>query len=90
MPHSQENKLAGSLTSLQTSDNVKYVQQVTEFKSEPSSYLIIAERLGTKDKRKRVNSFYFSFHPEQENTVYPTFFVLKGNDGVGAGEFNFF
>ena len=25
---------------------------------------------------------------DRENTVLPTFFVLKGNDGVRAGEFN--
>src|SRR5215469_14396532 len=33
-----QNKLPESQTSLQTSDNVKYVQQVTESKSEPSSW----------------------------------------------------
>ena len=27
---------------------------------------------------------------ERENTVYPTFFVLKGKDFVRAGEFNVF
>src|SRR5215469_2952924 len=27
---------------------------------------------------------------ERVNTVYPTFFVLKGNDDVRAGEFNVF
>src|SRR5215469_16114432 len=52
--------------------------------------LIIVERLGTKNKRKRVNSLFFSFNPKRENTVYPTFFVLKVNDGVRAGEFNVF
>src|SRR5215469_18701605 len=38
MPDSQENKLAESLKLLKTSDVAKYVQQVTDFKSEPSSW----------------------------------------------------
>ena len=37
MSDSQENKLDESQTSLQISDNVKYIQHVTDSKSEPSS-----------------------------------------------------
>src|SRR5215469_2069001 len=53
--------------------------------------LFIAERLGTKNKRKRrVNRLFSNSNLERKNTVYLTFFVLKENDGVRDGEFNFF
>src|SRR5215469_366742 len=54
--------------------------------------LFIADRLGTKkQKKKKGKPLVFSnSNLERENTVYSTFFVLKGNDSVRTGEFNVF
>src|SRR5215469_15016965 len=52
--------------------------------------LIIAERLGTKNKKKGKELVLSNSNPELQNAVFPTFFVLKGNDGVRAGEFDVF
>ena len=52
--------------------------------------LFIAEGLGTKNKRKKKGKelVFSNSILERENTVYPTFFVLNGKDGVRAGEFD--
>src|SRR5215469_16767263 len=91
-PDSQ-NKLAESQTSLQTSDNVKYVQQITDSKSEPSSWepdsIHSRKTRNKKQKKKKGKPIVFSnSNFERENAVFPTFFVLKGNDGVRASEFD--
>src|SRR5215469_9138954 len=68
MPDSQENKLAESLTSLQTSDIVKYVQQITDSKSEPSSWQPGSDHSRKtrikKKKKKGKPLVFFSFKPE--------------------------
>ena len=75
-----QNKLAESQTSLQTSDNVKYVQQVTDSKSEPSSWQpdsIHSRTTGNKkQKKKRVNNLYFpvlNLNGKMLYTQYPLF-----------------
>ena len=92
--NSQDNKLAGNLTSLQISDNVKYVQQVTESIYEPSSWQPGSDHSrktrNKKQKKKGEQLVFSSFNSERKNTVCLTFFVLKGNDGVRTGEFNVF
>ena len=67
--------------------------QILNLNLHPSNLaLFITERLGTnKQKKKKGKQLLFSnSNPERENTVYPAFFVLKGNDGVRAGECNVF
>ena len=95
MQDSQDNKLAESLKSLKTSDIAKYVQQATYSKSEPSSwqpgFIHSRQTRNKKQKIKKGKTLVFSnSNLERENTVYPTFFVLKRNDDVQAGEFTVF
>src|SRR5215469_2038383 len=90
MPDSRENKLTESL---KTSDIAKYVQQATDSKSEPSSWqpgFIHSRQTRNKKKKKGKPLVFSNSNIERVNTVYPTFFVLKGNDGVRAGEFDVF
>src|SRR5215469_5896604 len=71
-----------------------YKLQIINLNPHPGNLaLFIAERLGTKNKRKRrVNKpiVFSNSNFDRENAVFPTFFVLKKNDGVRAGEFNVF
>jgi len=69
-----QNKLAESQTSLQTSDNVKYVQQVTDSKSELSSWqpgsFHSRKTRNKKQKKKKGKQLVFSnSNPERENMV---------------------
>ena len=93
-PDSQGNKLAESPKSLKASDIAKSVQQVTDSKSEPSSWkpgsIHSRKTRNNKQKKKGKQLVFSNFNPERENAVYPTFFVLKGKDGVRAGEFDVF
>src|SRR5215469_545865 len=58
-----QNKLAESQTSLQTSNNVKYIQQITDSKSESSSWQPCSfhsrKTRNKKQKKKRVNNLCF-------------------------------
>ena len=61
-PDSQGNKLAESPKSLKASDIAKSVQQVTDSKSEPSSWKpgsIHSRKTRNNKQKKRVNSLYF-------------------------------
>src|SRR5215469_12976908 len=93
-PDSQGNKLAESPKSLKASDIAKSVQQVTDSKSEPSSWkpgsIHSRKTRNNKQKKKGKQLVFSNFNPERENAVYPTFFILKGKYGVRAGEFDVF